>query len=107
MNSQYGDSIINPNYSAFTLSESKKLNDLQKQVMLFQSKEDSYLNYQKTLLNKVKLLEETLEEKVKQNKELNRELQYSNRQVEDLKNELIQSEISNHKSENLSYSYNY
>ena len=107
MNSQYGDSVLKPNHSALILSETKKLNDMQKQIKLLHSKEDNYLNYQKTLLQKMKLLEETLEEKVKQNRELSRELLYSNRQVEDLKNELVQSEISDQRSENLSYSYHF
>jgi hypothetical protein len=107
INSQNGDSVLKHNHSALLLSETKILEDMQKKIMLLQTKEDNYLNYQKTLLFRVKNLEEKLEEKIKQNTELIRELQYSNRQVEDLKNELIRSEISDHKSENISYSHHF
>jgi hypothetical protein len=107
INSQNGDSVLKHNHSALLLSETKILEDMQKKIMLLQTKEDNYLNYQKTLLFRVKNLEDKLEEKIKQNTELIRELQYSNRQVEDLKNELIRSEISDHKSENISYSHHF
>ena len=89
------------------LSENKRLDELQKQIIMMKAKEKSFNANQRVMMDKMSQLQDALNQKTKNTQIIQKELQYSNRQVEDLKKELLQSELPTHQSKSHSYSYHY